>query len=477
MTKRKRRQGSGNETASLQDDAGNPRRLLPVDVQQKEFRLAFRGYNEQDVDEFLDVMTEELARLHEENKRLAERLEEGGGYGGAPPGALIEEAQRRAEEIVREAREAATQILADAAPAQASTASTSPGATMPAAPEEMRRFLGREREFLQGLASLIQQHAEVVKQDAQRTRPAEEPSPAAVAPASAPEQEPALEPEEAWAPAAQAAPDATPEPTSEPAAEPAAEPASEWEAERMAESPSMPALASPPVSTAIPPLEPAAASAPDDPWTPQEEPDPWASDEPGTDQVLTRPSWATSSVAPAAPGESTPPTPAGSLEDTQAWTPEARVQDEPAAPAEAEAPADAEREPSWSNPFSEGPPMPSSARTVPALPDPVVPEPIAPDAFMPTESGREWAPEPAQPAPEQEQSPEPTPLLAPTPAAEPEPREAPRGLSGAPAARPELGRQEQTTLGPQPRKEPVEGESEDRDEDDRSLRELFWGEE
>jgi DivIVA domain-containing protein len=458
MSKRKRRQGSGNETASLQDDAGNPRRLLPVDVQQKEFRLAFRGYNEQDVDEFLDVMTEELARLHEENKRLAERLEEGGGYGGAPPGALIEEAQRRAEEIVREAREAATQILADAAPARAATGSTPPGPTMPAAPEEMRKFLGREREFLQGLASLIQQHAEAVKQDAQRARPAEEPSPAAVAPASLPEREPALEPEGAWAPAAEPAPEAAPEPASEP------------EAERMAESPSMPALASPPVSAAIPPLEPAAASAPDDAWTPQAEPDPWAGDEPGTDQVLTRPSWATSSAAPETPGESS--TPAGGLEDTQAWTPEAQVQDEPAAPAEAEAPADAEREPSWSNPFSEGPALPSSARTVPALPDPVVPEPIAPDAFMPTSSGREWAPEPAQPAPEHEQPPEPTPLTGPT-----EPREAPRGLSGAPAARPELGRQEQTALGPQPPREPAEGESEDREEDDRSLRELFWGEE
>ena len=471
MSKRKRRQGSGNETASLQNDAGNPRRLLPVDVQQKEFRLAIRGYNEQDVDEFLDVMTEELARLHEENKRLAERLEEGGGAGGAPPGALIEEAQRRAEEIVREAREASTQILADAAPAQASTGSTPPGPTLPAAPEEMRKFLGREREFLQGLASLIQQHAEAVKQDAQRTRPAEEPSPAAVAPASAPERESALEPEGAWAPAAEPAPEAAPEPAPEPAFEP--------EAERIAESASMPALASPPVSAAIPPLEPAAASAPDDAWTPQAEPDPWAGDEPGTDQVLTRPSWATSSAAPETPGES--PAPAGGLEDTQAWTPEARVQDEPAAPAEAEAPADAEREPSWSNPFSEGPALPSSARTAPALPDPVVPEPIAPDAFMPNSSGREWAPDPAQPAPEHAQPPEPTPLTAPTPAAEPAPREAPReaprGLSGAPAVRPELGRQEQTALGPQSSREPAEGESEDREEDDRSLRELFWGEE
>ena len=33
-------------------------RLTPVDVQQKEFRLAVRGYNEREVDQFLDEVTE-----------------------------------------------------------------------------------------------------------------------------------------------------------------------------------------------------------------------------------------------------------------------------------------------------------------------------------------------------------------------------------------------------------------------------------
>jgi DivIVA domain-containing protein len=40
------------------------RRLTPVDVQQQVFRRAmFRGYNEQDVDDFLDEVTEEIALL------------------------------------------------------------------------------------------------------------------------------------------------------------------------------------------------------------------------------------------------------------------------------------------------------------------------------------------------------------------------------------------------------------------------------
>jgi DivIVA domain-containing protein len=57
-------------------------RLTPVDIQQKEFRLAFRGYNEHEVDAFLDQVTVELARLYEENRRLDEEL---AGYQGTAP--------------------------------------------------------------------------------------------------------------------------------------------------------------------------------------------------------------------------------------------------------------------------------------------------------------------------------------------------------------------------------------------------------
>ena len=43
--------------------------LTPVDVQQVQFRLAFRGYNEGDVDAFLDRITEELTARIEERER------------------------------------------------------------------------------------------------------------------------------------------------------------------------------------------------------------------------------------------------------------------------------------------------------------------------------------------------------------------------------------------------------------------------
>ena len=140
------------------------KRITPVEIQDKQFRLAFRGYHERDVDRFLDEVTEEVARLHAENKRVREELESvgtsGPGAGFAPP-----EPQAPASAVAEEDAGAAA-------------------------------FLVREKEFLQNLAGLIQSHAQSVKEDLRRSRP----SPAPDAPA---EQEPseeesvAAEPEDA----------------------------------------------------------------------------------------------------------------------------------------------------------------------------------------------------------------------------------------------------------------------------------------
>ena len=105
MARKKKKDEAGFEQAP----AGGRRRLTPVDVQEKVFRLAFRGYSEQEVDEFLDQVTEDLAVLHEENKRLREKVEQGGAGSSVLP-----DAQRRADEIVRQAREQAARLLADA---------------------------------------------------------------------------------------------------------------------------------------------------------------------------------------------------------------------------------------------------------------------------------------------------------------------------------------------------------------------------
>lgn len=44
--------------------------VTPLDIQRKEFRRVFRGYDEQEVDEFLDRIAVELERLSRENEEL-----------------------------------------------------------------------------------------------------------------------------------------------------------------------------------------------------------------------------------------------------------------------------------------------------------------------------------------------------------------------------------------------------------------------
>jgi cell division initiation protein len=161
MARRKRkRQAEEASFGEGQPDAVEHSRLTPVDVQQRVFRLAFRGYNEGDVDQFLDDVTETLAALHEENKRLREQLQEGG---GTPAGAAAA-AQRQAEAIVRQAREEAARIARGA-----EGGGDAVGGLAAPAPAS---FLVRERSFLQQIASLVQDHARSLKGEARRLREA-----------------------------------------------------------------------------------------------------------------------------------------------------------------------------------------------------------------------------------------------------------------------------------------------------------------
>jgi DivIVA domain-containing protein len=177
--------GFGEAPAAGRDDERE--RLTPVDIQEKVFRLAFRGYSERDVDEFLDRITEELAGLHEENKRLREQLAEGGGTVGG-----LEEAQRQAEAIVRQAREHSARLVEDAEARAATGGAMLASAGMPTS------FLLQERQFLQQMAGLIQDHARRLKEEARQGRSAspepsqEEPAEpgAAPPPPPSPRQEP-----------------------------------------------------------------------------------------------------------------------------------------------------------------------------------------------------------------------------------------------------------------------------------------------
>lgn len=48
--------------------------ITPLDIQNKEFSKAVRGYKEEDVDGFLDLLTLDLEKLLEENRKLKDQV-------------------------------------------------------------------------------------------------------------------------------------------------------------------------------------------------------------------------------------------------------------------------------------------------------------------------------------------------------------------------------------------------------------------
>jgi len=80
-------------------------RITPMDIEQQEFSRSFRGYNEEEVDDFLDKIVkdyEELinenVRLNEEIERMQEKLKEFGEIEESLRSALLN-AQKSAEEM------------------------------------------------------------------------------------------------------------------------------------------------------------------------------------------------------------------------------------------------------------------------------------------------------------------------------------------------------------------------------------------
>jgi DivIVA domain-containing protein len=130
-------------------------RLTPLDIQQAEFRLAFRGYRERDVDAFLDRITEDLTAYLEEIERLRSAPAASASAQDGTAEETLARARAEADEIVRAAREQAAAIGAGAAVAAGSGGADARAAVAP--------FLSSEREFLQSLGGLVQGHAEEIK--------------------------------------------------------------------------------------------------------------------------------------------------------------------------------------------------------------------------------------------------------------------------------------------------------------------------
>lgn len=48
--------------------------LTPIDIHNKEFKRSFRGYNEDEIDDFLDQVVNDYEMLYRENNKLKEEL-------------------------------------------------------------------------------------------------------------------------------------------------------------------------------------------------------------------------------------------------------------------------------------------------------------------------------------------------------------------------------------------------------------------
>jgi DivIVA domain-containing protein len=149
-----RKKRADDEGVAIQGDG----RVTPEDIQSVEFRLSFRGYNERDVDAFLDRLTTDLSGYLAELAELR---------GGAPVRAMVggdtSAAQNEAQQILARAREQAAAIVRQAEQ-QAAAIGAGPGTATGDTRAAVAPFLNTEREFLQQLGSLVQTHAEEIKQ-------------------------------------------------------------------------------------------------------------------------------------------------------------------------------------------------------------------------------------------------------------------------------------------------------------------------
>lgn len=105
--------------------------LTPMDIRNKEFKKGFKGYKEDEVDEFLDKVIADYERLFRENGELKDRIaidnERIESYNSMEKSLqstlliaqttaedIVSNARKKAEMIIKEAEEQAKRIIEDA---------------------------------------------------------------------------------------------------------------------------------------------------------------------------------------------------------------------------------------------------------------------------------------------------------------------------------------------------------------------------
>ncbi len=156
--------------------------LNPLDIQQKTFRVALKGYAEDEVDEFLDeiVMTireyeQFLAEARDESEALQTRIDENRDVEASLSKALLA-AQRAADQITEEARRDSERVMSDAR-AEASRLSVEDGREKNQLIDELdrlREIVGDVKARLADIASDVNVRIDAVSVDIDAVRGASE---------------------------------------------------------------------------------------------------------------------------------------------------------------------------------------------------------------------------------------------------------------------------------------------------------------
>ena len=105
--------------------------ITPMDIRNKEFKKAFKGYKEDEVDEFLDKLTADYERIYRENGELKDRIsidnERIESYNSMEKSLqstlliaqttaedIVANSRKKSEMIIKEAEEQARKIIEDA---------------------------------------------------------------------------------------------------------------------------------------------------------------------------------------------------------------------------------------------------------------------------------------------------------------------------------------------------------------------------
>jgi cell division initiation protein len=149
-------------------------RLTPLDIHNKEFTKCFRGYNEDEVDEFLDLAVAEFERFIRENEELhasiaslEARLDHYKGLEETLKNAIVlaqkaadqikESAAREADGIIRDARRQAEMIKAEAEEFRRKTHED-----LEVQRQKARRFKTEMRTFLQSTLEMLDDNVDSI---------------------------------------------------------------------------------------------------------------------------------------------------------------------------------------------------------------------------------------------------------------------------------------------------------------------------